>query len=116
MSPNDLFHFLRGALRGAYGNESFRNHKFLLIGMSNLGQGLLGLMCVDGLNVRFQTEGVSDYQKAFTICRDVDFYDGGGADIIVDLNSQLLVIREKVFPLNKISKNPYTQGIHEFYL
>lgn len=116
MQSRQLFHFLRGALRGSYGNESLRDKKFLIIGMSQLGQELLGYLCVDGIDIKFQESGITNYQRSFTVCRDVDVYGGGGADVIIDLDSRLLVLREKVFPIDKIGDNPYTQGIHEFYL
>jgi hypothetical protein len=116
MRSSHLFHFLRGALRGSFGDEDLRNHRFLLIGMSQLGQELLGHLCVDGVDIRFQDSSISNYQKSFTVCRDVDVYEGAGVDVIVDLDTRLLILNDRVFPLDKIGDNPYIQGIHEFYL
>ncbi len=111
-----LFHFLRGALRGAYGDEDLRNHAFLLVGMSQLGQELLGYLCIDGINVRFQDPAIKNYYRSFSICGEVDIYEGGEVDVIVDLNNGFLSLNEKTFPIGKIGSDPYTQGIHEFYL
>jgi hypothetical protein len=116
MRASDVFHFLRGALRGAYGIEDLRERRFLIVGLSDIGQDLLGHLCVDGVDIRFQDSSMKNYRRSFAACRDVDFYEGGEVDVIVDFDCGLIVVNEKAFPINKISTDPYTQGIHEFYL
>ncbi len=116
MKANTIFNFLRGALRGAYGTEDLRNKKFLLIGMSTLGQSLLGYLCIDGIDIRFHDSSLQNYHRSFGVCRDVDFYDGEDVDVTIDLNNGILKIGKKTFPIKNICSKPYTQGIHEFYL
>jgi len=84
--------------------------------MSQLGQELLGHLCVDGIDIKFQDSSMENYHRSFAACRDVDCYEGGEVDVIVDLDCGIIVVKEKVFPITKIGAEPYTQGIHEFYL
>ena len=116
MKTNRVFQFLRGAVRGAYGEENFRNKTLLIIGMSRSGQELLNRLCIDGVNIKFQDPKVSNYHRSFAVCRDVDVYDGENVDIVVDFSNRSLNIRGKSFSLDRIGEDPYTQGIHEYYL
>jgi len=116
MKATKVFQFLRGAVRAAYGMESFRDKTFLIVGMSRSGQELLNRLCIDGANIKFQDPNVSNYQRSFAICRGVDIYEGQDVDITVDFTKNYLQVKDKTFPINKIGDQPYTQGIHEFYL
>ncbi len=111
-----IFHFMRGALRGAYGTEDLRSRSFLLIGASQVGQEFLNHICIDGVSIAFQDESIESYSRSFAVCRDIDVYEGQEVDVVVDLVGGFLTVRDKAFPLSKIGDNPYTQGIHEFYL
>jgi hypothetical protein len=116
MRTNRVFQFLRGAVRSAYGEENFRNKTLLIVGMSRNGQELLNRLCINGVNIKFQDPKVSNYRRSFAVCRDVDIYEGEKADIIIDFPNRYLNVKGKTFPLDKIGDNPYTQGIHEYYL
>jgi len=116
MKTNRVFQFLRGAVRGAYGEENFRNKTLLIIGMSRSGQELLNRLCIDGVNIKFQDPKVSNYRRSFAVCRDVDIYEGEKTDIVVDFSNRHLTVKGKNFSLDRIGEDPYTQGIHEFYL
>lgn len=116
MKATNVFQFLRGAVRSAYGEESFRNKTLLIVGMCRSGQELLNRLCLDGVNVKFQDPSVVNYQRSFAICQDVDAYSGEKVDIAVDFTKNYLEVRGRSFPLNKIGNKPYVQGIHEFYL
>ncbi len=116
MRQNKVFQFLRGAVRSAYGTENFRNKTLLIIGMSRHGQELLNRLCIDGVNLKFQDPKVSNYRRSFAVCRDVEAYKGQDVDIIIDFSNKYLSIKEKTFPMDRIGENPYTQGVHEFYL
>ena len=111
-----VFNFLRGALRSQYGVEKFRNKTFLIIGMSSYGQKLLNRLCIDGVNVKFMDSKVSNYHRSFAVCKEVDFYQGQKADVIIDFTNGYLCVKEKTFPLGRIGNEAYEQGIHEFYL
>ena len=111
-----VFQFLRGALRGFYGTEDLRNHRFLLVGMSNTGVGLLKRLCVDGVEVLFQDSSIKRHASCFAVCQTVDVYKGQDVDVVIDLESGFVTVDTKAFPLAKIGKDPYVQGIHEFYL
>ena len=116
MRTNRVFQFLRGAVRAAYGEETFRNKTLLIIGMSRNGQELLNRLCIDGVDIKFQDSKISNYRRSFAVCRGVDIYEGGKVDITVNFSKRYLNIKGKSFPLDKIGDNPYTQGIHEYYL
>jgi hypothetical protein len=96
--------------------ESFRDKTLLIIGMSRQGQELLNRLCIDGVNVKFQDPKVSNYRRSFAVCRDVEVYEGQSVDIVVDFSNDYLCVKGKTFPVGRIGDDPYTQGIHEFYL
>ncbi len=116
MKQNKVFQFLRGAVRSVYGIENFRNKTLLIIGMSRYGQELLNCLCIDGVNLKFQDPKISNYRRSFAVCRDVESYKGQSVDIIIDFSNRYLSVKGKTFPMDRIGENPYTQGIHEFYL
>jgi hypothetical protein len=116
VKPNKIFQFLRGAVRAAYGTESFRDKTFLIIGMSRQGQELLNRLCIDGTNLKFQDPKVSNYRRSFAVCRDIDVYEGQEVDVSVDFINGYLCVKGKTFAMDQIGEDPYTQGIHEFYL
>jgi len=111
-----VFNFLRGAIRSAYGIENLRNKTFLIIGMSRTGQGLLNRLCIDGVDVKFTDPKISNYHRGFTVCKEVEFYQGQKADVIVDFTNGYICVKGKTFPMNKIGSVSYEQGIQEFYL
>jgi hypothetical protein len=111
-----LFHFLRGALRGTYGDEDLRRHRFLIIGTSKIGQELLSRLCVGGIDIKFQDQSLTNHHNTFAVCSDVDVYTGEPVDVIVDFSKNVLHVKNKSFPFDKIGEDAYTQGIHEFYL
>lgn len=116
MRANKVFQFLRGAIRSAYGIENLRDKTFLIIGMSNDGQDLVNKLCLDGVDLRFQEPKVSNYHKSFAVCRDIDVYRGQKVDVIIDFFNRYVCVKDKAFPLGQIGDDPYTQGIHEFYM
>lgn len=116
MKANTIFQFLRGAVRSAYGQENFRNKTLLIVGMSNIGQQLLNKLCMDGLNIKFKEDKISNYYRTFAVCRDVDIYQGEKTDIIIDFNQKNIRVKENNFPMDRIGEDPYIQGIHEYYL
>ncbi len=116
MKTNRVFQFLRGAVRGAYGEENFRDKTLLIVGMSRSGQELLNRLCIDGVSVKFQDPKISNYRRSFAVCRDVEVYEGENADITVDFTKRYVDVKGKTFPLDRIGEDPYTQGIHEYYL
>ncbi len=117
MKATKVFQFLRGAVRSAYGVENFRGKTILIGGMSKDGHSLLKSLCMDGVSIKFLTSSLVNYYKAFSICRNVDFYEEGECvDIIVDFTENEIHISDKTFPIGNIGNDPYNQGIHEFYL
>jgi len=111
-----VFNFLRGAIRSAYGIESLRGKTLLIVGMSKYGQRLLNRLCIEGVDVKFTDPKISNYSKSFAICKDIDFYRGQKADVVVDFTNGHVCVKKKAFPINKIGDSAYEQGIHEFYL
>lgn len=111
-----VFNFLRGAIRSAYGVETLRDKTLLIIGMSKYGQKLLNRLCIDGVDVKFSDPKVSNYHRSFAVCKEVDFYQGQKADVIVDFTNGYVCVKGKTFPIDRINNEAYNQGIHEFYL
>ena len=112
-----VFQFLRGAMRGAYGDENFRGRTILIAGMSANGRSLLNKLCLDGVSIKFSDASLANYYKAFVVCRDVSFYEEGQCvDIIVDFMEDEIHVKEKTFSMSNIGNDPYTQGIHESYM
>lgn len=114
MSP--VFQFLRGAIRGAYGKEDFRSLKFLIVGVSEAGQKLLNCLCFPGVDVSFRDHSLINYGRSFSVCNSVKYDKGDQRDVVVNFVEGTISVRGKDFPLSGIGDDPYTQGIHEFYL
>ena len=115
-----LFNYLRGALRGAYGVEDFRGKSVLIIGVNDFGQDIVSKICFDEeVNLFFQVDeeqGLKNYLNAFTVCALVEPWDGQKVDIVVDTLSRKVTVDGTTISFNLIGEDPYTQGIHDFYL
>ena len=116
MSASKIFSFLRGALRGAYGQESLRDKRILIVGMGDLAQDLLAKLCVSDSHLFFTDPSVQNFYRAHTICGPVQPYQKADVDVIVDFTTDKITMRGKSFPLAEIRNDAYTHGIHEFYL
>jgi len=122
INATKIFNFLRGAVRSAYGKEDFRGKKILLVGMENLGQELLTMLCLDDVELLFWDKGIMKYDKAHQICSSVGFLEEteDGIDILIHLIDGYVIVesnsKSKDFKICDISDDPYNQGIHEFYL
>lgn len=113
---SDLFLYLRGALRGAYGQENLRDKSILLTTLPRLGQEVLLHLCIDGVNLFFQDHHLSSYHQAHTICGQVSPYAGEPVDIIINFEKRLLIVKGKSHDWSKVGPAPYVQGVHDFYL
>ncbi len=117
---HDVFQYLRGAIRSAYGVEDFRQMAFVIIGMCTKSQELLALLCFDGVNVKFidPTNSMVSYQKAFTICSSVDVVKEQGFcfNVLIDFSEGIGYIKGQEFSIDEIGENSYEQGIHDYYL
>lgn len=115
-----LFYYLRGALRGAYGVEDFRNKNVLIVGIDAFGQDILSQICFDDeVKLYFQVDGVrglKNYLNAFTVCPQAEPWEGQPVDIIVDTLSNKVTVDGTTIDFQMIGEDPYTQGIHDFYL
>jgi len=114
--PTKLFQFIRGALRGAYGTEDLQARTFLIIGVSRLGQDILGRLCLPGVDIRIQEHTLVFYTQVFGVCSHVDLHDNTPRDVIIDTMEENLTVKGKKFGFSSIGDDPYTQGIHEAYL
>ncbi len=118
-STTKLFNYLRGAIRGAYGIEDFRGKSVLVIGVNSLGQDLVSKICFDeevSLYFKVDTKhGLKNYLNAFTVCTLVEPWDGQEVDIIVDTLAQKVTIAGTSINFKDIGREPYNQGIHDFY-
>lgn len=112
----EFFQYLRGAVRSAYGEETFRGKSILFIGMDKIGQDILLRLCLDGVSLFFADHRVSSYYQAHTVCGQVSPYQGEPVDITLDFESNTLTVNGKLHPLPKLDKESYIQGIHDFYL
>lgn len=120
-TAHDVFHYLRGAIRSAYGIEDFRQIDFLVIGMCKESQNLLSLLCFEGVDVKYLSdiESMSSYQKAFTLCNSVDIIEKDEDlcfDVMVHFSGGLGAVNGEVFNINDIGEKPYEQGIHDYYM
>ena len=111
-----IFNFLRGAIRSSFGTEDFRGKRIVVVGMGKLGQDLLTMLCIDGVDVKFIDPKISNYHRSFMVCKEVDLYQGQKSDVIIDFTNGYLCVKGKTFPINKINNRAYEQGIHEFYI
>lgn len=114
--PAKLFQFIRGALRGAYGTEDLHSRKFLIIGVAPLGQAILGRLCLPEVDILVQERSVGNYTKIFAVCGHVDVYSGDFRDVIIDTESECVIVKNRKFLFSNIGDDPYSQGIHEAYL
>ncbi len=120
-TAHDVFQYLRGAIRSAYGIENFRQRSFVILGMCEESQSLLSLLCFDGVDVKFidDLSTMSSYQKAFTICNSVDVAsrdEGLCFDVLVDFSEGVGYVKGQEFRVNGIGENPYEKGIHDYYI
>jgi len=115
-TPTDIFNYARGALRGSYGIEDFRSRVVVIIGMDEFGQALLNRVCRAGCTLYFTTDSVKEYHCAGRICGTAEPWACQPADIILDVESGHIVVGSKTIPFGEIGAEPYTQGIHDFYL
>lgn len=113
---SELFQYLRGAVRSAYGKEDFRGKSILFVGMDRIGQELLLRLCLEEVNLFFTDYRLSRYHQAHTVCRQVSSHNGEPVDITLDLENKILIVNGKRHSLAKLGQVPYTQGIHDFYL
>lgn len=117
MTGNDLFNFTRGAIRGNYGREDFRKLKFLVIGYNPLGIALISALCMDGVDIKFYENSLIGYKDYMLVCPGIEFYKSQDVDVIINLRENSVTMGNKSFPIDKIEESdPYTQGIHAFYL
>ncbi len=123
-TATEIFNYIRGAIRGAYGVEDFRGKKIVIFGMGKMGQDLLTLFCFDSdIEIFFSDPSIVNYRAAHKICGSIQSLseeDMGYADIVINLfEGELAVGRGswfKVMSLSNIVGDPYTQGIQDFYL
>ncbi len=118
-TPSDVFHYIRGALRGTYGVEDFRGKSVIVIGVDRFGQDLVSKICFDeGVKLYFlgrPGEELKNYLNAFTICALVEPWRGEPVDITIDTVAERVVIDGTVVRFAEIGAEPYTQGIHDFF-
>lgn len=115
-NPNEVFQFLRGAMRGSFGVEDLRGRRILIIGMDVYGQQLLTMLCVDGAKLFFLSDSLVNYSRAHNVCPAVRPYTSQKIEVIVNLTEGFIQIKDKSFAVSLIGEDPYNQGIHEFYL
>lgn len=113
-----LFNYLRGAIRGAYGVEDFRDKKVLIIGVDSFGQDMVSKICFDE-SVKLYFLGVpgkelENYLNAFTICTLVEPWGGEDVDITIDTIAERVVINGTAVCFTEVGEEPYVQGIHDF--
>lgn len=113
---SELFQYLRGAIRAAYGQEDFRGKSILFVGMDRIGQELLLRLCLEEVNIFFTDYRLSRYHQAHTVCRQVSPHNGEPVDITLNFENKILIVNGKRHSLTKRGQVPYTQGIHDFYL
>jgi hypothetical protein len=118
-TPSDVFHYIRGALRGNYGVEDFRGKSVLVIGVNRFGQDIVGKLCFDKevklFFVGSPGQELMNYFYAFNICRAATPWQGESIDITIDTESKRVVIDGTAVRFEMIGEEPYKQGIHDFY-
>lgn len=115
MNASQIFSFLRGAVRGAYGQEDLRLRSILIVGMKPLAQELLAKLCISDSNLFFTDPSVQNFYRAHSICGPIQAYKETNVDVIIDFTTDKLTIKGKSFFLAEIRNDAYTHGIHEFY-
>ena len=116
MNSTSVFQFLRGALRGTWGKEDLGNTTILFVGMNPTAQQVLGMLGNAASQVYFQDTSLLNYRNAYLLCDNISPWLGESADITLNFEVGFLSIKNKVFYFVNIGDNPYTQGIHEYYL
>ncbi len=116
MTTYSLFQYIRGALRGAYGLEELRGKRVLVVGLNTLGQDILLRLCLEGVKLYFLDSGLYNYYCAYLICPSAVPYRGEAVHLLINLEKDFLMVNEKQQPLKEIGEEPYTQGIHDFYI
>ncbi len=112
----EVFQYLRGAIRGAYGVEELRGKSILIKGMDTVGQELLVRLCLPEVDLYFLDSSIQNYYQAHQICGHTAPYPFDiGVDIIVDFEERVLQVNGMTRPLDLIEDDPYEQGIHQFY-
>lgn len=122
-SATQIFNFLRGAVRSAFGIEDFRGKRIILVGMDERGQELLSMLCLDDVKLFFFDKSIVNYSQAHLVCGGVEPMVPGKAlddiDIFVDLGEGLLSVDGNVskdFRIEDIDgEDAYNHGIHEYY-
>ncbi len=122
-SASQIFNFLRGAVRSAFGTEEFRGKRIILVGMDTRGQELLAMLCFDDVKLFFWDKSVVNYSKAHMVCSGVESLAPGKAvqdiDIFRDLGEGVLSVDGNVskdFRIEDIDgEDAYNHGIHEYY-
>jgi hypothetical protein len=110
-----LFHFLRGAVRSAYGIEDFRNKTVLIEGMCGVSQSLITRLCFEGTHLKFNSDSLYGYRQGLSVCGTMSRYAGEPVDISINFTEGTVCVRGKNFPISEIEYESYVQGIHEFY-
>ena len=107
-------------MRSAYGSEDFRGKSILIIGVNNFGQELVSKICFDKeVKLYFEVDiekGLKNYLNAFAVCALVEPWDGQPIDVIVNTLSQKVTVDSTTIRFKEIGEDPYTQGVHDFYL
>jgi len=115
-TSHDIFQFLRGALRGAFGKEDLRGKTILFIGMGSLAQEVLNKICLDSVEIYFQDSSIHNYRSAHTTCTLVSPWLGESADVTLDFEKGQILVKDRPFLFDHILEDAYTQGIHQYYL
>ena len=114
---NKIFHFIRGAILGAFGQEDLRQHRILIVGMGSVGQELLTMLCADNVKLYFLDDSLVNYDRAHQACPQIRSFKDQQIDIIINLDEGFIKLKDKSFPISNIQvEDSYNQGIHEFYL
>lgn len=116
ITPNKLFAYIRGALRGLHGLEDLRGKVIVILGMDSFGRALISMFRPTEATLYFQAYNMQHYYCAHVVCGPAEPWNGQQADIVVDVESKQMQIGKKTIPFEEIGKEPYTQGIHDFYL
>ena len=119
INPTSVFQYLRGALRGAYGHESLQDKAVLIIGLEHYeDQELIRLFYGRSEKLYFAAteHHMAAYCLAVSLCPTLARWDGEEVDVTLNLETKLLKMRGKLGLLETIGEDPYTQGIHDFYI
>ena len=119
MKSNDIFSFLRGAIRGAFGKEDFNDKTFLLVGCNQIGLELLTAIFSAGEILLFFTaekNKIKDYLEIIKRFPDALSWKGEPIDVVINLNEGFLKIKGREVLFKDIQEDYYTRGIHSFYL